>query len=287
MQQQLELGEFPKTTRLDVISKEELIERNAVLEFELLEVIRENYKLRNLKVSDDQLQLLMQVQLESMMNAMFGRSSERYSADDKVQVSPRDSKLEPKPRVKKPSERYPNLPVREELISQSPAPSCNLCGKEMVDSGMREESEQLTVIPKKYEIVRQQRVKFRCRCQGCIVTAAAPERIIPGSSYSDEMIVDVALSKYCDLLPIDRYVAMASRGGVRDLPPHSLIELTHGLADFVSPVYKLIKKGILESKVLHADETPHRMLEGSAKSQWYLWGFSTERHCFFECRDSR
>lgn len=287
MQQQVEMGDFPKTTRFDVISRDELIQRNAVLEFELLEVIRENYKLRNLQVSDDQLQLLMQEQLESLKSAMFGASSERYGVSDKVQVSAKEAKSVAKARVKKPSERYPDLPVREELVTQNPAPSCSVCGKGMEDSGMREESEQLTVIPKKYEIVRQQRVKFRCSCQGCIVTAALPERIIPGSSYSDEMIVDVALSKYCDLVPIDRYVAMASRGGVSGLPPHSLIELTHGLADFMSPVYKLIKAGILESRVLHADETPHRMLEGSDKSQWYLWGFSTARYSFFECRDSR
>jgi len=287
MQQQAELGEISKATRMDVISREDLIQRNAVLEFELRELIRENYKLRNLKVSDDQLQLLMQEQLDSLKGAMFGASTERYSAGNKDEEITKESKSAPKPRVKKPSERYPNLPVREELVTQNPAPSCNVCGKEMADSGMREESEQLTVIPKKYEIIRQMRVKFRCSCQGCIVTTPAPERIIPGSSYSDEMIVDVALSKYCDLLPIDRYVVMASRGGVSDLPAQSLIELTHGFADFVSPVYKLIKKEIQEARVLHADETPHRMLEGSDRSQWYLWGFSTNKHCLFECRDSR
>src|SRR5580692_2111257 len=98
------------------------------------------------------------------------------------------------------------------------------------------------------------------------------------SSYSDEMIVDVALSKYCDLIPIGRYAAMAARGGVKDLPPQSLIELTHSFADFVSGAYARIKQGVLASRVLHADETPHRMLEGSDKKSWYLWGFSTQEH---------
>jgi len=294
MQQQTQwphLPEFPESSnsrgKRGASTREVLEQRLDVVEAELLRVLRENYALRNLKVSDNQLQLLMREQLDELRALEFGASSERYGATDFAQVSPKEAKSAVRPRVKRPSERYPDLPVREELITQSPAPSCNVCGKEMKDSGMREESEQLTVIPKKYEIVRQQRVKFRCSCQGCIVTAPLPERIIPGSSYSDEMIVDVALTKYCDLLPIDRYVAMAARGGVSELPPHSLIELTHGLADFVSPVYKLIKKGILEARVLHADETPHRMLEGSDKSQWYLWGFSTARHSFFECRDSR
>ena len=71
---------------------------------------------------------------------------------------------------------------------------------------MTEDSEQLTVIPKKYEVLRQCRVKYGCDCHGCIQTAPAPPRIIEGSSYSDEMIMDVVLSKYCDLIPMQRYV---------------------------------------------------------------------------------
>ena len=294
MQQQLtELPENSKASRMDLMSREELLQRNAVLEFELQEVIRENCKFRNLQISDSQLQLLMQEQLEELRAKMFGRSSERHGRQSSPESLAFPEEAESaqqstaKPRVKLPSERYPDLPVREELVTQNPAPSCTVCGKEMEDSGMREESEQLTVIPKKFEIVRQQRVKFRCSCQGCMVTAPAPERIIPGSSYSGEMIQDVALSKYCDLIPMERYSAMAARGGVSDLPPQSLIELTHGFADFVSPVYVALKKEIQEARVVHADETPHRMLEGSAKRQWYLWGFSTQKSCLFECRDSR
>jgi len=114
-----------------------------------------------------------------------------------------------------------------------------------------------------------------------------PARIIEGGTYSDEMITDVALSKYCDLIPMNRYAAMAERSGLIDLPPHSLIETTHGFADFVSPVYKMIKQGVLCSRVVRADETPHRMLEGDDKKTWYLWGFSTESLCFLECRDTR
>jgi transposase len=38
---------------------------------------------------------------------------------------------------------------------------------------------------------------------------------------------------------------------------------------------------------LNADETPHRMLEGSETKSWYLWGFSTPELCFLECHDTR
>jgi hypothetical protein len=64
--------------------------------------------------------------------------------------------------------------------------------------------------------------------------------------------------------------------------------LTHYLADFITPVYELIKDEILaEDIVVHADETAHRMLEGDPKASWYLWGFSTDASCYFECHDTR
>ena len=277
---------FEKThslSKAENLSRSELIQKNAILEAELGRVLKELYELRQLQITDSQLQLIMQEQLESLRDDQYGASSERYKKSEKKE----GPKTPTKPRVKKPSERYPNLPIREQIITQDPPPSCPCCGKGMRDSGMTEDSEQLTVIPKKYEITRQRRVKFRCSCQGAVITAPAPPRIVPGSSYSDAMILDVALSKYCDLIPIERYVAMAERGGVTELPPQSLIELTHGVADFMSPAYLRIKEGMLAHRVLRADETPHRMLEGSDKKSWFLWGFSTSEHCFFECYDTR
>ena len=78
----------------------------------------------------------------------------------------------------------------------------------------------------------------------------------------DEMIVDVAMTKYCDLIPVERYCAIAGREGLEGLPPHSLIESTHYLAGFVEGAYAELEDEIEQTKVLHADETPHRMLEG-------------------------
>jgi len=284
--EQIDTGPISPSSKLACLSKKELIQKYSVLEAELTRVVRELYKLRNEKITDEQLRFVMAEQLDDLKNEVFGQSSERYKkpAKDSSDNSP---KAPPKTRIKKPSERYPNIAVREELITMDPAPNCSCCGLVMTDSGMTEDSEQLTVIPKKYEILLQKRVKFRCSCHGSIVTAPAPARIIDGSTYSDEMITDVALSKYCDLIPINRYVAMAQRSGLEDLPPHSLIETTHQFADFLSPVYTLIKQDVLNTRVVNADETPHRMLEGDDKKSWYLWGFSTPKSCFLECRDTR
>lgn len=276
-----------KKTKLQTLTKEQLIERNTVLEFELAQLVKELYELRNQKITDEQLRFILTEQIDSLNDSIYGKKSERYKKPVKKSYGDDDDGSTKKPRVKKPSERYPNIPIRTQLVSLDPPPACSDCNKAMFDSGMRESSEQLNVIPKKYEIIEQSRVIYGCSCHSGLVTTPAPVRIIEGSSYSDEMITDVALSKYCDLIPINRYVAMAGRAGIKDLPANSLIETTHAFADFVSPVYTLIKQGVLNSRVLKADETPHRMLEGDDKDRWYLWGFSTDLLCYLECRDTR
>ncbi|MGK5089975.1 hypothetical protein WDW86_20685 [Bdellovibrionota bacterium FG-2] len=52
--------EIHNKTKAEYLSKEDLIQRNTILEFALTQVIRENYRLRQLKITDEQLQLLME-----------------------------------------------------------------------------------------------------------------------------------------------------------------------------------------------------------------------------------
>jgi transposase len=227
---------------------------------------------------------LLEEQSILIKHRLFGKSSEK---SDKKTPAAKDKK-EPRKRVLLPSERYPNVEVMEKLVVLDKAPQCPCCSKDMKDSGLTEDSEYLTVIPRRFFVVRQKRVMYRCsRCQEGLVTTPVIPRIKAGSSYSDEMVVDVALSKYCDLIPVERYVQMAARSGVTGLPANTLIQGTHNLADFLDPVYKKIKEEVVSSKVLHADETPHRMLEGDEKSNWYFWGFSTDRGSYFEAHDKR
>lgn len=198
-------------------------------------------------------------------------------------------KVKRKERDQLPSHRYPGVPVLERELRFEKTPHCRNCGEQMKDSGLHECVETLTVIPKKYLIDRFLKKKYRCGgCHLGMLTVPTPPRIVAGSSYSDAMILDVALSKYCDLIPIERYAMMAARSGLEGLPANSLIGLTHHLANFLEGIYIRLKIEVQNSLVIHADETPHRMLEGGGdKKQWYLWGFSCNTSCFFEIEDTR
>ena len=219
-------------------------------------------------------------------NRIFAPSSEKlpHEKDEKK----KGERKSPDDRTIKPSERYPKAPIIEQNIEIVPPPPCTCCGNQMTDSGMTETTETLGVIPKKFFIKRQIYHKYHCRsCHGSIEKAPTLPRIKPGSSYDDDFIIDVSVSKYCDLIPIERYASMAKRQGFPGLPPQSLIELTHYLAEFLGVIYGLIKNEILSAEILHADETPHRMLEGDEKKNWFFWGFSTKIASYFECHDTR
>lgn len=71
------------------------------------------------------------------------------------------------------------------------------------------------------------------------------------------------------------------------LPSASLIECTHVLAQRLRGVYRLLKQELLREKVLHADETPQRMLEGDKRENWYFWGFVGKVAAYFEAQDTR
>ena len=219
-------------------------------------------------------------------NTFYGKSSEKSPQPQKS-----DSDKPHKEKQKKvllPSLKYPNAPLIERDVDFAEPPNCSCCNHKMIDSGMTENSEYLTVVPAQYVVIRQKRHKYRCgKCHGDLQTAPALPRIVPGSVYSDEMIVDVALTKYCDLIPIERYTAIAGRSGLEGLPQNSLIDSTHKLADFVQSAHIKLKNEVISSPILFADETPHRMLEGDDKSNWFLWGFSTPIASYYEAHNTR
>lgn len=222
---------------------------------------------------------------------LFSPGSEKSPKEKPEKQRDSQGKNADKPKACAPkslTERYPEAPVIEKNIAAEKLPTCPCCGETMEDSGLTEDSEYLTGIPKQYIVIRQHRRKYRCRsCHGAIVTSPNLPRVVPGSSYSDELIIDATLSKYCDLIPMERYCEMAGRGVLSGLPPQSMIGGSFKLGEFMVPAYEKTRAEALGGGILNADETPHKMLEGDEKKGWFLWIFLGEKSCFFECHDTR
>lgn len=229
---QQNLFEPVPVNRFQVLSHEELVILACQHQKIIDQFSKKIQKLEALNGELTQRQFCLNEQFITIKNKLFGKSSERSEHNKSASTS---SSKDKKKKVLLPSERYPNAPLIERHITLDNLPKCKCCGSEMADSGMTEESEYLTKIPAEYYVVVQVRHKYACRkCHEDIVTAPNPPRITPGGAYSDELMIDTSVSKYCDLIPIERLARMAAREGLSELPAQSLIEGTHQLADFMA-----------------------------------------------------
>jgi transposase len=91
-------------------------------------------------------------------------------------------------------------------------------------AGQFEDAEEITVVERRFVVVRHRRQKYRCRCNGHVETAAAPPRLgaredARGHRYSVEFAVEVATQKYLDHLPLERQARIMRAGrGSRPTP---------------------------------------------------------------------
>src|SRR3989442_1252261 len=98
----------------------------------------------------------------------------------------------------------PSLPILDLIHELDEADLfCPKCGGQLVEmAGQTEDSEEVTVIERRFAILKHQRKKYRCACNGCVDTAPGPLKLQPGSRYSTAFAVEVAVNKYLDHLPL-------------------------------------------------------------------------------------
>ena len=74
---------FSKSTKIESFSREDLISKYELMADELTRVIKENYKLRDQKFTEDQLKMILEEQLGELQQTLYGSSSERYKKPEK------------------------------------------------------------------------------------------------------------------------------------------------------------------------------------------------------------
>ena len=233
----------------------------------------------------------LQQQVEHLRHKLYGRSSER-SAKDKKPGDGNGKRGNPKggasERTRLPSDQFPEARVQEIVLEDPAPPACTECAEPMTDSGLRESAERIEYQPAEIYILRTKRVRYHCKCcQIAPETASLPERIAPGSSLGDSLIIQSCISKFYDLIPTTRFAKILARG--KAAVAHNLLLKAQAAAAFMlTSVYRAIKQEILDSRVIFADETIHRQLEeNGGKWRWYLWGFSNRVSIYFEIHDTR
>jgi transposase len=236
--------------------------------------------------SDKDLAIIqLQQQVEQLRNKLYGRSSERRNKGKKNKGE--KPKSSPK-RTRLPSDQFPDARIEVSTVKDPAPPQCSECKESMTDSGLRETTERIEYQPAEIYIQRTHRMRYHCKCcQVAPQTAALPPRLAPGTSLGDSIIIHSCVSKFYDLIPTTRHAKTLARSNAA-VSHNLLLKGQSIMAVVLLAVYLAIKKEIINSRVIFADETIHRQLEDNGgKWRWYLWGFCNANSVYFEVHDTR
>jgi transposase len=215
-----------------------------------------------------------------LRNKRFGRSSERSKAAAQ-------SAEEPVPaRPARPPRRGPSAldeaTLPEEVIHH-PVPTeerrCPVCCGVSFTELPAEVSLEYELAFARLVRRRHHRQKLACRCGGHIQTAPAPTRLTDGGRFGPALHADTVVRRCMDAIPIHRMADMYQRSDI-PLSESTLNDIFHQTAGHVQPLYDALQQEILQAPVVHADETPHRVLGKGKCTLAFLWSFSSPTAVF-------
>jgi len=224
------------------------------------------------------------------MNAEQRRLFEETMAEDEAALQAQLEQLQKQQQAEPPKpvadgDRAPRKPRREQLPehlrredhvhepsdTRCPSPDC---GRPMVRVG-EDISEKLDIVPAEFFVQRHIYGKWACRCCQCLVQEPAVPQIIDGGIMATGLIAHTVTSHFVDHLPYYRLETINARSGVHT--PRSTLAQTGGrVGAAMEPLYDPQRRFVLQSSVLHADETPVAMLDpGRGKTKRaYVWTYA-------------
>jgi transposase len=182
----------------------------------------------------------------------------------------------------------PALPILDVIHELDKADlACPQCGGDLVEmKGQTEDSEEVTVVERRFAILKHKRLKYRCACNGCVDTAPGPVKLQPGSRYSMAFAVEVAVNKYLDHLPLERQARIMRREGLL-IDSQTLWDQLDVLAGVLQPTYDALVRHVLEAEVVGADETWWRLMEKKGAKRWWVWSVTREDAVIYKTLPSR
>jgi transposase len=151
---------------------------------------------------------------------------------------------------------------------------CPDCGHERQPFGV-ETTEQYDYKPAEVFVIEHQQVKYACKCcEGQVAMAAKPPQIIEKGLPGPGLLAVIITDKYLDHLPLYRTENRFARMGV-SLPRSTMSDWMAACAERLLPLYQLQKAHVLQSKVLHTDDTTVPVRDESRSSHRYgrLWDY--------------
>jgi len=190
----------------------------------LRQLRRAQFGRKSEKLDPDQLSLAM----EETEQAIAETGSTEETSDATLKASRK--KTRSVNRGKLPS----HLP-REEIVIEPENTACPCCGGAMHVMG-EDRSERLDVTPAQFKVIVTRRPKYACRaCEGAVVQAPAPARLIEAGIPTETLVAHVLVSKYADHCPLYRHAQIYTRQGV-DLDRSTLADWVSRAAALLAPL---------------------------------------------------
>ena len=248
----------------------------------------ENAKMSATLQAHDQLIQTLRLRIAKLKKQVFGKSSEKIEreieqlelaledlliaasegntapvdeADEAASVVPLANASE---KIMRRRPRVSDKAVRERR-ELDPGSCCPECGGELRLVG-EDASEILDMIAAQMKVIEVARLKKSCRCCEKMVQVAAPSRPIPGSMAGAGLLAYILVSKFDDHLPLYRLNEIFARMGA-DIPDSTMVDWCGRAMRVLQPLIERIETAIMGSDLLHADDTPIRVLDRSLRDK--------------------
>ena len=240
-----------------------------------IQVLEEKLRQQRIRLLGPHSETLNNLQLELLADEEPSATGEEVAAEAQREPITRKPARERKPHPGR--ERLPESLPRREKVIRCHDQTCRTCGQETSVIGY-DESEQLDVEPAQYfvqVILREKRACQHCE-QSTVTMAALEERIVEKGLASDNVVIDVVVSKYCDHLPLYRQAAILEREAGLEIGRATLDGWVMRVGEMLIPVVEAMRRDLLSAPYLQADETtvPVQMHDRRGSNhEAYLWQY--------------
>ena len=199
----------------------------------------------------------LQVALAEAGNTSSDVDETTDAEDPATQAAEPQEKQRRRPKVSKDT-----LRERREL---DPGDNCPDCGGDLRVLG-EDVSELLDMIAAQLKVIEIVRIKKSCRHCEKIVQQPAPSRPIPRGMAGPSLLAFILVSKFDDHVPLYRLNEIFARMGA-DIPDTTMVDWCGGAMKTLAPLLERLETSIMASDVLHADDTPIRVLDRSRRDK--------------------
>ncbi|WP_145187287.1 IS66 family transposase [Pseudomonas sp. URMO17WK12:I11] len=187
--------------------------------------------------------------------------------------------LRPAPAQTEPRQQPKRAPLPPQfprtVIHHEPDNTQCTCGCQLQRIG-EDVSEKLDYTPGVFTVEQHVRGKWACRQCETLIQAPVPPQVIDKGIPKAGLLAHVMVAKFADHLPLYRQEKIFGRAGLA-IPRSTLAQWVGQTGVQLQPLVDALREVVLAQRVVHADETPVKMLAPGEKKthRAYVWAYST------------